>query len=40
MHESLVMHFTSQILNIVHYLHTCKIIHGDIKPDNFLLMKM
>lgn len=40
MHESLVMHFTSQILNIVHYLHSCKIIHADIKPDNFLLMTL
>lgn len=40
MHESLVMHFTSQILNIIHHLHSSQIIHGDIKPDNFLLMKM
>ncbi|XP_063696925.1 uncharacterized protein LOC134827945 [Culicoides brevitarsis] len=39
MHESLVMHFTSQIFNIVNHLHKCKIIHADIKPDNFLLMK-
>lgn len=40
MHESLVMHFTSQILDIVHYLHGCRIIHADIKPDNFLIMKV
>lgn len=40
MHESLVMHFTSQILNIVHHLHSCQIIHADIKPDNFLLMRV
>lgn len=40
MHESLVMHFASQILAIVSQLHSCKIIHADIKPDNFLLMKM
>ncbi|KAL7035447.1 hypothetical protein ACKWTF_008376 [Chironomus riparius] len=40
MHESLVMHFTSQIFNIVAHLHDCKIIHADIKPDNFLLMTL
>ncbi|KAG5680108.1 hypothetical protein PVAND_009634 [Polypedilum vanderplanki] len=40
MHESLVMHFSSQILNIVAHLHDCKIIHADIKPDNWLLMTL
>ncbi|XP_037923202.1 checkpoint serine/threonine-protein kinase BUB1 [Hermetia illucens] len=40
MHESLVMHFSSQILNVVSHLHSCQIIHADIKPDNFLLMKV
>lgn len=40
MHESLVMHFSSQILSIVEHLHECNIIHADIKPDNFLLMQI
>lgn len=40
MHESLVMHFSSQILSIVDHLHACNIIHADIKPDNFLLMQI
>lgn len=40
MHESLVMHFSVQILNIVSHLHACNIIHADIKPDNFLLMTL
>jgi checkpoint serine/threonine-protein kinase len=40
MHESLVMHFASQIVSIVYHLHDCKIIHADIKPDNFLLMTL
>lgn len=40
MHESLVMHFSAQILDIVYHLHSYNIIHADIKPDNFLLMTM
>ncbi|SPP79533.1 uncharacterized protein LOC117581940 isoform X1 [Drosophila guanche] len=40
MHESLVMHFSAQICNIVDHLHRQHIIHADIKPDNFLLMRV
>ncbi|XP_017857988.1 PREDICTED: probable serine/threonine-protein kinase yakA isoform X1 [Drosophila arizonae] len=40
MHESLVMHFSAQICNIVDHLHKQHIIHADIKPDNFLLMRV
>lgn len=35
--EVIVMYFTLEILHIVSQLHKCNIIHGDIKPDNFLM---
>lgn len=36
--ECLSIFYTIEMLKIVEYLHKCKIIHGDIKPDNFLVM--
>ncbi|XP_050079992.1 uncharacterized protein LOC126567754 [Anopheles maculipalpis] len=36
--EFIAMILTAQILSIVDHLHSCQIIHADIKPDNFLLM--
>lgn len=36
--EYVVMVLTTQLLSIMDHLHACKIIHGDIKPDNFLMM--
>lgn len=37
MPQPLVMYFTACILNMVEQLHAARIIHADIKPDNFLL---
>jgi hypothetical protein len=38
MEESMVMFYTIELLKIVHELHACQIIHGDIKPDNCLIL--
>ncbi|XP_012270079.1 uncharacterized protein LOC105694202 isoform X2 [Orussus abietinus] len=38
LNEILCIYFTIEMLQIVEYLQKCQIIHGDIKPDNFLLM--
>ncbi|KAK2582113.1 hypothetical protein KPH14_004485 [Odynerus spinipes] len=38
--EALAIFFTIEMLQIVEHLHKCQIIHGDIKPDNFLLMRL
>ncbi|KFW06026.1 Mitotic checkpoint serine/threonine-protein kinase BUB1, partial [Eurypyga helias] len=37
MPQALVIYFAVKILYMVEELHRCKIIHGDIKPDNFIL---
>ncbi len=38
MEEVMVMYYTIELLKIVNEMHSCQIIHGDIKPDNFLIM--
>lgn len=37
MPQAFVIYFAVKILHMVEELHSCKIIHGDIKPDNFML---
>jgi hypothetical protein len=38
MEEAMVMYYTIELLKLVKELHSCNIIHGDIKPDNCLIM--
>lgn len=40
MRELPVIYFANEIMTIVNALHQCRIIHADIKPDNFLVMRL
>uniref|UniRef100_A0A673T3V1 BUB1 mitotic checkpoint serine/threonine kinase n=1 Tax=Suricata suricatta TaxID=37032 RepID=A0A673T3V1_SURSU len=37
MPQALVLSFAIRMLDMVEQVHSCEIIHGDIKPDNFIL---
>lgn len=37
MPQALVLSFAVSMLHMVEQVHSCEIIHGDIKPDNFIL---
>lgn len=38
MDENLVIYYAIEMFKIVHTIHQIGIIHGDIKPDNFLIL--
>ena len=38
--EAVVLYFANEILQIVETLHNTKIIHADLKPDNFLVTRL
>ncbi|XP_065199715.1 mitotic checkpoint serine/threonine-protein kinase BUB1-like [Planococcus citri] len=35
---SVCVHLSIQMISSIQYLHSCEIIHGDVKPDNFVLV--
>lgn len=37
MPQALVLAFAMRMLTMIEQIHGCQIIHGDIKPDNFIL---
>ena len=39
MNEAVVLYYTINILRILETCHKCGIIHGDVKPDNFLVIE-
>ena len=38
MEEGVIFYYAIVLLRILETLHTCGIIHGDVKPDNFLVL--
>ena len=38
MEEGVMFFYTIALLRILETLHSCDIIHGDVKPDNFLVL--
>lgn len=37
MPQALVLSFAISMLHMIEQVHGCDIIHGDVKPDNFIL---
>ncbi|XP_048208270.1 mitotic checkpoint serine/threonine-protein kinase BUB1 isoform X2 [Perognathus longimembris pacificus] len=37
MPQALVISFAMKMLHMIEQVHSCEIIHGDVKPDNFIL---
>ncbi|KAM5227800.1 mitotic checkpoint serine/threonine-protein kinase BUB1 [Ctenodactylus gundi] len=37
MPQALVISFAIRMLDMIEQIHSCEIIHGDVKPDNFIL---
>ncbi|KAL4240250.1 protein kinase [Mactra antiquata] len=37
--EPVMVYMTIELLHIIEHVHKCQIIHGDIKPDNFLVLQ-
>lgn len=36
--EEVALHYAVEMMRVLNTVHDCGIIHGDVKPDNFIIL--